>query len=169
MLDNNNLLLNISQDSSFSNQKSLFFFSKIKLFLFTCSGFRLMLHADFFSTNDALDHYTRGIARNCPHFCSVVFFSFWSRWLPLFAGFICLALYQWILLPPSLLCDFQSLHGLWGQICWSLICFPLLVYFSLFVLSTSFLCSSKRLFNSLPVSPLCWLNLDVVSPVKVGG
>ncbi|KAK2189139.1 hypothetical protein NP493_114g00016 [Ridgeia piscesae] len=29
-----------------------------------------------------------------------------------------------------------------------------LVYFSLFVLSTSFLCSSSRIFNSLPVSPI---------------
>ena len=33
--------------------------------------------------------------------------------------------------------------------------FPqLLVYFSLFVLSTSFLCSSSRVFSSLPVSPI---------------
>ena len=32
--------------------------------------------------------------------------------------------------------------------------FPLLVYFSFFVLSTSFLCSSSRVFSSLPVSPM---------------
>ena len=31
---------------------------------------------------------------------------------------------------------------------------PLLVYFSFFVLSTSFLCSSSRIFSSLPVSPV---------------
>ena len=32
--------------------------------------------------------------------------------------------------------------------------FPLLVYLSFFVLSTSFLCSSSRVFSSLPVSPM---------------
>ena len=32
--------------------------------------------------------------------------------------------------------------------------FPLLVYFSFFLLSTSFLCSSSRVFSSLPVSPM---------------
>ena len=32
--------------------------------------------------------------------------------------------------------------------------FPLLVYFSFFVLSTSFLCSSSRVFSSLPLSPM---------------
>ena len=32
--------------------------------------------------------------------------------------------------------------------------FPLLVYFSFFVLSTSFLCSSSHVFSSLPVSPM---------------
>ena len=32
--------------------------------------------------------------------------------------------------------------------------FPRLVYFSFFVLSTSFLCSSSRVFSSLPVSPM---------------
>ena len=76
MLDNNNLLLNISQDSSFFNQKFLFFFSKNKIFLFTYRGFRLILHADFFSTNDALYHHTRGVARNFPHLCSFVSLSF---------------------------------------------------------------------------------------------
>ena len=32
--------------------------------------------------------------------------------------------------------------------------FPLLVYFSFFLLSTSFLCSSSHVFSSLPVSPM---------------
>ena len=32
--------------------------------------------------------------------------------------------------------------------------FPLLVYLSFFVLSTSFLCSSSRAFSSVPVSPM---------------
>ena len=32
--------------------------------------------------------------------------------------------------------------------------FPLLVYLSFFVLSTSFLCSSNHVFSSLPVSPM---------------
>ena len=32
--------------------------------------------------------------------------------------------------------------------------FPLLVYFPFFVLSTSFLCPSSRVFNSLPISPM---------------
>ena len=32
--------------------------------------------------------------------------------------------------------------------------FPLLVYFSFFMLSTSFLCSSGHVFSSLPVSPM---------------
>ena len=32
--------------------------------------------------------------------------------------------------------------------------FPLLVHFSFFLLSTSFLCSSSRVFSSLPVSPM---------------
>ena len=32
--------------------------------------------------------------------------------------------------------------------------YPLVVYFSFFVLSTSFLCSSSRVFSSLPVSPM---------------
>ena len=42
------LLLNSSQDSSLSNQKSSFFISKNKIFLFTCRGFRLTLHTNFF-------------------------------------------------------------------------------------------------------------------------
>ena len=32
--------------------------------------------------------------------------------------------------------------------------FPLVVYFSFIVLSTSFLCSSSRVFSSLPLSPM---------------
>ena len=112
----------------------------LKLF-FTCRGFRLTYHDIFFCTNDEWRHSTRGLARNCPRLCSWVSLSFQMD------SFICylffsLALYRWFSLPPSMWCDVQSLHGLWWQICWSwtLIFFPLLVYLSLFVLYTFFLC-----------------------------
>ena len=45
-------LLSISQDSCFPNQRFSVFISKNEIVLFTCRGFRLMLHTDFFSTND---------------------------------------------------------------------------------------------------------------------
>ena len=85
-----------------------------------CWGFRLMLYTNFISTNDELRHHTHSVAHNCPHLCSLVSCSFWPRWLTLFAGFFCLPLSQWFSLPPSLLCDFQSLHDLWWWICWIL-------------------------------------------------
>ena len=67
--------------------------------------------------------------------------------------------------------------------------FPLLVYFSFFVFSTSFLCSSSRVFGSLPVSTMysapqflhgIWytsspcsssstLSLGYTKPLRVGG
>ena len=42
-------LLNISHNSTFPNQKFLLYLSKIKIVLFTCKGFCLTLHVDFFS------------------------------------------------------------------------------------------------------------------------
>ena len=132
--------------------------SKIKMFLFTCRGFCLTLQAEFFSTNDEWRHRTRGVARNCPWLCSLVSLSFWSRWLPLFVGFFCLTLYQWLSLPPYLCCDFSvvawSVRADFSKLDIGLF-FLLLVYFPLFVLSL--LCSSSRVFSHLPVSPICSL------------
>ena len=79
--------------SSFSNQKFLFCISKFKIvnFFLRIEAFVWTFHVDVFSTNDEWCHRTRGAARNCPHLCSLGSLSFSSRWLPLFAGFFCLA------------------------------------------------------------------------------
>ena len=112
------------------NQWFSFFISKFKIlnFFLPLQAFVWTFHIDFFSINDEWHHLLHGVALNCPCLYSLLSLSFWSRWLPLFVGFFCLALYQWISLHPSLWYDFQSLHGLLGRICWS---YALIVYYEL--------------------------------------